>query len=76
MAAIFDKTSNRMTLRLNTGADPNTGKAVLKTVGFAIVPTATADQANAAKTALAPLLIHPTIAVEVSGVEVLGDDGN
>ncbi len=76
MAAIFDKVSNRLSLRLNTGTDPGTGRAILRSVGFAISPNATANNIDAVSAKLSPLFVHPVIAVEASGIALLGDDGN
>lgn len=59
-------------LRLNTGADPNTGKAVLKTVSIrGVDPELPADNLKAVGDLVAPLLIHPVIAVEKSGTDLL-----
>lgn len=75
MAAIFEASSNRVTLRLNTGTDPNTGKSILKAVSFDAATAATANQVDLASKALSPLLAHTTISVETSGISILGDDG-
>ncbi len=59
-------------LRLNTGADPVTGKAVLKTVSIrGVDPELPADNLKAVGDLVAPLLIHPVIAVEKSGTDLL-----
>ena len=59
-------------LRLNTGADPNTGKAILKTVSIrGVDPELPADNLKAVGDLVAPLLIHPVIAVEKAGTDLL-----
>ena len=59
-------------LRLNTGADPVTGKAVLKTVSIrGVDPELPADNLKAVGDLVAPLLIHPVTAVEKSGTDLL-----
>ena len=76
MAAIYERGVARLNLKLNTGADPETGKAILKTVGMPIVGAATADQCGAVAAALAPLLTYPSIETQVAVSDTLGDDGN
>jgi hypothetical protein len=59
-------------LRLNTGADPNTGKAILKTVSIrGVDPELPADNLKAVGDLVTPLLIHPVIAVEKAGTDLL-----
>ena len=61
-----------VTLRLNTGADPETGKAILKTVSMrGIDPAVVADKLNTAMALVKPLFAHPVIIVEKSQVDEL-----
>lgn len=74
MAAVYERTNARLLFRLNTGAHPETGKPVLKSVGMVASPTATADNCAAVKAAIAPLLVHPAIATEYTFSDVLGEN--
>lgn len=76
MAAIYERGDARLSLKLNTGANPDTGKAMLKTVGMPVVGSATADNIAAVAAALAPLLAYPTVETQVAVTDTLGDDGN
>ena len=59
-------------LRLNTGADPDTGKPVLKTVSIrGVDPDLLADDLKTVGDLLTPLFTHPVIAVEKSGTDLL-----
>ncbi len=59
-------------LRLNTGADPDTGKPVLKTVSIrGVDPDLLADDLKTVSDLLTPLFTHPVIAVEKSGTDLL-----
>lgn len=76
MAAIYERGAGRLNLKLNAGADPVTGKTILKTVGMPVVGTATADSIAAVAAALAPLLAYPSFEIQVAVSDTLGDDGN
>ena len=70
--AQYGPLKSSVVLRLNTGADPNTGKAILKTVSIrGVDPELPADNLKAVGDLVAPLLIHPVIAVEKSGTDLL-----
>ncbi len=61
-----------MVFRLNTGADPNTGKAVLKVVSIrGIDPDNTADKFKTACDLINALFIHPVISTEKTGYDQL-----
>ncbi len=76
MAAIFERGTGRLNFKLNSGADPNTGKAVLKTVGMTVTGATNADTCAAVAAAVVPLLIHPSIETQFAVSDTLGDDGN
>ena len=59
--------------RLNTGADPNTGKAILKVVSIrGLDPDITADKMKLSTNLIAPLFVHPVISIEKTGYDQLG----
>ena len=59
-------------LRLNTGADPVTGRVVMKTVSIrAIDPALSADSLETVGDLLTPLFEYPVAAVEKSGTDLL-----
>lgn len=76
MAAIFERGTGRITFKLNAGADPNTGKAMLKTVGMTVAGATNADACAAVAAAVVPLLIYPSTETQFAASDTLGDDGN
>ena len=58
--------------RLNTGADPNTGKAILKVISIrGLDPDITADKMKLSTDLITPLFVHPAISVEKTGYDLL-----
>jgi hypothetical protein len=59
-----------VTLRLNGGTDPITGKTTVRNVTLSkILPSATADQIDALADALAPLVAYPVLDVRRTGTD-------
>ncbi len=70
--AQFVPLKSSVVLRLNTGAHPETGKPVLKTVSIrGVDPALAADNLKTVGDLLSPLFVHPVIAVEKSGTHLL-----
>lgn len=58
--------------RLNTGADPQTGKAILKVVSIrGLDPDITADKMKLSTDLISGLFAHPVISVEKTGYDEL-----
>ena len=58
--------------RLNTGADPDTGKSILKVVSIrGLDPDITAVKMKNSTDLITPLFIHPAISIEKTGYDLL-----
>ena len=58
--------------RLNTGVDPETGKAILKVVSIrGLDPDVTADNMKLSTDLITPLFAHPVISIEKTGYDQL-----
>ncbi len=70
--AQFVPVKSSVALRLNLGADPESGKAVLRAVSISRVsPDLTAEQLDAVSAKVIPLFVHPVISVEKAGTDLL-----
>ena len=70
--AQFVPLKTSVVLRLNTGAHPDTGKPVLKTVSIrGVDPALGAESLKTVGDLLSPLFVHPVTAVEKNGTDLL-----